>query len=378
MKHNQTYHLLITFFFYLSTTALLFFILQSSLFVYSSNNPPQKSALCLAAGRSGGHIIPARTIAAQYKKNNSAITTLFFSTDTPLDLQLLNNRPEVNQHVPCPLENIPRTNPVKMAYYGLRALVITGRIYVTLFKNQATITLTTGGYIALPVSIASWCAGIPVILYELNAIPGSAAQVTHVIAKQTKCPLSAAQEHFLFPSKTIAADYPIRFEKQDIIEKQTARKELGIPTNMKVITIVGGSQGSHFFNTHLPTSIAPLTKKQKLFIIQQTGPNDVESVKKQYETLEIPALIFSFRFDINTLYSAADLCITRAGAGSIFELLFFKKPTIIIPLETHITDHQLDNAYAFVQEHPELFQLLRQQDIEANPELITTLIEKKL
>lgn len=66
-------------------------------------------------------------------------------------------------------------------------------------------------------------------------------------------------------------------------------------------------------------------------------------------------------------YSAADIVIARAGAGTLFELSFFNKKTFLIPLEIKSTQHQLDNAQAMVNLKPKLFKLFRQKTVEADP-----------
>ena len=67
------------------------------------------------------------------------------------------------------------------------------------------------------------------------------------------------------------------------------------------------------------------------------------------QTTHIPAVVFDYRDAIAPCYVAADLIISRAGAGMLFEILFFEKPSIIIPLEAKTTSHQLDNAYAMTR-----------------------------
>ncbi len=373
---NKTIQHLLKFTFLLSVTAAGFFALQAFCFFAKSRQGTPATTCAFVAGRSGGHIIPARTIATEYKHKNPKTKTLFFSTSAPLDLKLLANRHEVDYHIAYPLDNIPRN--VGLVWYLLKMLMTAGHAYTQLVRAQARETITTGGYIALPVTSASWAAGIPVTLYELNATPGSAARLVHIIATTTKCPFASAQTRFIFPSKTVFAPYPIRFTSHDLHPKAAARAHLGIDDTKHVVAIIGGSQGSHFFNTHLPTAIEKLKKENDLFIIQQTGAADVDTVKLHYQKLNIPTLIFAFRPDIEYIYQAADICISRAGAGSIFELLFFKRPTIVIPLETAVNDHQLDNACALVAEHPNLFSLLRQSDIEKKPRQLTTIIARHL
>ena len=82
--------------------------------------------------------------------------------------------------------------------------------------------------------------------------------------------------------------------------------------------------------------------------------------------------------DLEYVYSAADLIICRAGAGTLFEIKHFNKPCIIVPLETNTTTHQVDNAQAMSSEYPELFYMLKQKDIEENGNVLIEIINKTL
>ena len=48
-------------------------------------------------------------------------------------------------------------------------------------------------------------------------------------------------------------------------------------------------------------------------------------------------------------YAAADLVISRAGAGTIAELCAVKKPAILVPSPNVAEDHQTKNAIALVE-----------------------------
>jgi UDP-N-acetylglucosamine:LPS N-acetylglucosamine transferase len=96
-------------------------------------------------------------------------------------------------------------------------------------------------------------------------------------------------------------------------------------------------------------------------IIHQTGSRDQTDWHALYKRNNIPAVVFDYRDAIAPCYVAADLIISRAGAGMLFEILFFEKPSIIIPLEATTTSHQIDNAYAMNTEHPTLFTVIQHQ-----------------
>ena len=111
-------------------------------------------------------------------------------------------------------------------------------------------------------------------------------------------------------------------------------------------------------------------------IIHQTGSIDNTDWKQLYASKNITAHVFSYHPDLALMYSAADLIICRAGAGTLFEIKFFGKPCIIIPLMTNTTTHQVDNACAMVEEYPEQFYMLAQSDVEKDPHMLYTHINQ--
>jgi UDP-N-acetylglucosamine:LPS N-acetylglucosamine transferase len=232
-------------------------------------------------------------------------------------------------------------------------------------------------------------------------------------------------------------EYPVRFNRLpgDI----DMRAENKINKAKKTIFIIGGSQGSRFLNqaviqalTNIPGAssdfaklgfalecfpprlrqgfagrarhsftrrlgLSPLTLTialpplvpsasrseriegaESLHIIHQTGAADVELVQQAYQELGIAAQVFSYSDQIEEYYKSADLVISRAGAGGLFETLFFKKPCIIIPLEMAHDSHQLANAREMVLTHPKFFVLLRQGDLTKDPELLAHTIQQML
>ena len=113
-------------------------------------------------------------------------------------------------------------------------------------------------------------------------------------------------------------------------------------------------------------------------IIHQTGSTDTTDWKNFYESAGVTAHIFSYYPHLALMYSAADLIICSAGAGTLFEIKFFNKQCIIIPLSTSTTDHQLYNARAMADEYPELFHTIGQQDVEKNPAILFATLKEFL
>ncbi|MDC4224892.1 MAG: glycosyltransferase [Candidatus Manganitrophus sp.] len=120
------------------------------------------------------------------------------------------------------------------------------------------------------------------------------------------------------------------------------------PTDTKTLLILGGSQGAQSINRAMVAALPHLAQeKGSLQIIHQTGKRDWEAVKEAYERSGLSARVEPFIHDMAAVYAAADLIVSRAGAGTLSELGAVGKPSILIPYPL-ATGHQEKNAAAFV------------------------------
>jgi UDP-N-acetylglucosamine--N-acetylmuramyl-(pentapeptide) pyrophosphoryl-undecaprenol N-acetylglucosamine transferase len=132
----------------------------------------------------------------------------------------------------------------------------------------------------------------------------------------------------------------------------------------KTIFILGGSQGSVLLNTCIKNFFEQnLPVLSLVQVIHQIGAQDQFDWVGFYKNMRVPAFVFSYNEDLAACYRATDVIVCRAGAGTLFEVLFFNKRALVVPLVAQTTSHQVDNAQALAQEHLELFTVVLQQDI---------------
>lgn len=327
------------------------------------------STLAFVAGRSGGHILPALALAQQHKSDHPHDTIIFFSTNTALDRQLLSTAPTVDHHIPFSLDNVPNKlwRYPRFMWQLIRSLCTSFRY---LYKYKPSRVISTGGYSALPVCFAAKLLRIPVTLYELNAVPGKAAKMLAPYAQEVLICFADAARYF--PSNTCKqVPYPLRFTTTDnSLTQDQALQQIGFDTAKKTLFILGGSQGSVFINDWVKGYIESNQADTSLLqVIHQTGAQDSTDWKSFYAQHNIPALIFAYHDKVQQFYAASDLIICRSGAGTLWEIAFFNKRAITIPLETATTDHQVDNARAIAAERPDLFTVITQKDIAHNRDL---------
>ena len=237
-----------------------------------------------------------------------------------------------------------------------------------LVKDRPQKVVSTGGYISIPVCMAAFILRIPIEIYELNATPGKATTLLSKIASKIHVCFTNTRNYFP-PKKCTLATYPIRFIKNQS-ETTTIRTKYNFCPTKKTVLVLGGSQGSLAINTLVKKWIKKNSHLHNKFqIIHQTGDRDTTDWEAFYKKNKLPAIHFDFKHDIKKYYQAADIVICRAGAGTLFENIFFNKKFITIPLETAATAHQLDNAQEIVKSHPHLATIIRQKEAEHNSTL---------
>lgn len=324
--------------------------------------------ICYVAGKSGGHIIPALTHAQNFIQEHPETKVLFFSTTSALDRSLLEKNSLISHYQPLALDNLPHKN--RHAWYifafprFIACFIRSCWQSLSLLRRYRPVKVVSmGGYISIPVCYMAWILGIPVEVYELNAVPGRAVKALLPVARCTHICFEETRRHL--PEKMVCqlSDYPLRFGDQHKLERSQAAALLGISADKKVLLVLGGSQGSRFINEMLHRVVAGLKNQEgweQLFVVHQTGAADLAWVREGYQKVGVEALVFAYRDDMHVCYSAADAVIARAGAGTLFELAFFQKKSFIIPLEIKTTDHQVDNAQAFAAKNGAV-KVVRQQ-----------------
>ena len=228
---------------------------------------------------------------------------------------------------------------------------------------QPDLVFSKGGYVALPVVFAAKKLGIPCLAHESDFSPGLANKLS---AKKCKAVLTAFPETAKRFKNGKYGGAPIR--RSILSAKASAsRKALGIPQTAKVLLVFGGGSGSKAVNEGIRAALNSLTKKY--FLLHVCGKGNVaESNFKNYRQYE-------FVTDMGTMYACADLVISRAGAGAVFELLALKKPSILIPLEGATRGDQWENAIYFQKKG--LCRILPQKDLERLEEEIDDALADK-
>ena len=339
-----------------------------------------KKYICVVAGKSGGHIIPAATLCQKFLKDNPDFNVLFFSTNSKLDSEIISKYNFVSNHIKLEINGLSK-NPIKLIKFNL--IISFFKSFKILKKLNPIKVISTGGIISIPVCLSAILLKIPVEIYELNVIPGKATKFLSKFNVKIFTVFSNTCNYFNIKTGKDSCkliNYPVRFVQENIIPKNLAIKKINqelkpdhnFDTSKKTIFIIGGSQGSVSINKIVKDFFESNNESKSLYqVIHQTGEAQVEELEKFYQEHKITSLVFSFKNNLEFYYCASDIIISRAGAGSIFEILFFtknleNKKAIIIPLENTADNHQVENAKAIAKDYPEIFVVKRQNDLKNN------------
>jgi UDP-N-acetylglucosamine--N-acetylmuramyl-(pentapeptide) pyrophosphoryl-undecaprenol N-acetylglucosamine transferase len=284
---------------------------------------------------------------------------------------------------------------VPAAGYKIAGLPVSGFDRSKLFKNIQVLTrllkslrlakkilrefkpdiaIGVGGYASGPVLRVAASMGIPTLIQEQNSYAG----VTNkLLAKKahTICVAYDGMEKFFPSDKIILTGNPVRKnllpdiagDASDRTEKRAeACRFFSLSPEKKTILVVGGSLGARTINRSVQNRLDEIVASG-VQLIWQTGRHYYSEARNglaEYE--DAPIRCFDFITRMDYAYAAADLVISRAGAGTISELCLLGKPAILVPSPNVAEDHQTKNAFALVRKEAAACVA----DIEAEQELI--------
>lgn len=348
----------------------------------------RKKIILLAGGGSGGHIFPLQAVAEKLlrsaKESGWPIEIHYLGVIDAFSINLLGVGVSMHSLVSSKIRR----------YFSILNLLDFPKFIFSIFQAlwklfwlMPDAIFSKGGPGALAVVLAGWFYRIPIIIHESDSVPGLTNAISSRFAKRIAASFPKGVSYF-DPSRAFVAGNPIREDLQgEIYPSEAAKEELGFDRNEPLLLILGGSQGSERINNFILGNLLKILEFAQ--ILHQTGPEQFlevknlsraammemtldDQVRRRY--LPVPFLTK----DLRAALIAADLVISRAGSGTIFELAAFGKPAILIPIPESAHNHQRLNAFEFantgggivIEEDNLLSGIFLKQfkDIIANPE----------
>lgn len=228
-----------------------------------------------------------------------------------------------------------------------------------LFDCKPDLVFSKGGFVALPVVLASKKLGIPCYAHESDLSIGLANKLS---AKYCVNVFTSFPETAKKLKNGVHSGAPIR-QSVFLGNREAMRKKYKIGEGKKVLLVFGGGSGSQAVNDAVRKNIKVLTEKYVIFHLCGRG-NLINSRITEYIQEE-------FNADMGGLYAMSDGILCRAGAGSVFETMQLQKPTLFVPLAKASRGDQLQNAEYFYQKG--LCHILPQDNLDKLPEAVDRL-----
>lgn len=209
-------------------------------------------------------------------------------------------------------------------------------------KLKPTVVFSKGGYVAFPVVFAAWCLGIPVVAHESDFSPGLANKMSFPFVKKVCVTFEKGKDFFKAQDKVLVTGTPLR---KALFQGDPKKAEALCDFQMHkpVLLLIGGSQGSRFLNDALRGALNDIVKEFNVIHLCGNGAIDESlgsvSGYKQFEYLHD---------ELADCLALADVVISRAGANTLYELLYLKKVSLLVPLSRKVSrGEQLENAKYF-------------------------------
>ena len=328
--------------------------------------------IIISGGGTGGHIFPALSIADAIRSKQPDAKILFVGADNRMEMQRV---PDAGYEIKgLPIAGFNRKNLFKNIKV-LWLIFKSQRMAKKIIKEFAPqVAVGVGGYASGPTLKMAASMNIPTLIQEQNSYAGVTNKILSKKAKMI-CVAYDNMERFFPHEKIKLTGNPVR---KSLIDMRSYRKEaikaMGLDEEKKCILIVGGSLGARSINEAIIANIETIRANSNIQFIWQTGKLYFEEMKQRAaEGKGKPdnLVITDFVSNMADALGAADLVVSRAGAGSISEFALLGKAVILVPSPNVSEDHQTKNAMALVEKGA----AIHIADAKAKEELVTKAVE---
>lgn len=296
----------------------------------------------ISGGGTGGHIFPALSIANALRRRMPDCEILYVGALGRMEMERV---PAAGYNiVGLPIAGFDRKRP-------WRNIAVVWKLFKSMRKARKIvkdfrpdIAIGVGGYASGPTLKAAQKLGVPTLIQEQNSYAGVTNKLLAEKANAICCAYEG-MERFFPADKILLTGNPVRADlAQCNLTAEEAKAQLGFDSSKPLILTVGGSLGARTINEAMVAALPAITAEGAQ-VMWQTGKLYVDEftpVADKYNGVKASAFIS----DMAVAYRAADIVVSRAGAGTISELQLLGKTTILVPSPNVAEDHQRKNAEA--------------------------------
>ncbi|MBI4889493.1 MAG: undecaprenyldiphospho-muramoylpentapeptide beta-N-acetylglucosaminyltransferase [Acidobacteria bacterium] len=291
----------------------------------------------MAGGGTGGHVIPSVAVAGELRQLGHDV--LFVGTRRGMEATIVPRAGYPMEWIEIGgLQRVSWKQTLKTSWQLPWSVLKSAWV---LKKHKTAAVFSMGGYVAAPVMMAASAMGIPMVAMEPNALPGL---VTRKMAGRVQRALVSFEEteKYFPPGRTVRTGLPVRGEFFAIQDK--------VPVRTLSILITGGSRGAKALNKAARESW-PFFRRSGLSVrmVLQCGADEYDSLAREFNETQLDGEVVAYLHDMPAAYAAADLVVSRSGAGAVSELAAAGKPSVLVPFPFAADDHQRHNAEAMAR-----------------------------
>lgn len=228
----------------------------------------------------------------------------------------------------------------------LRLLASLPQALAGLLRWRPDVIYTTGGYVAIPILVAAALLRIPSLLWEGNRVPGRSVRLSARLAGVRAVSYAGTRDRL--PAPTYVTGTPIR--ELAGLDRGEARRRLGLPPDLPVMLLFGGSQSVRRLDSAIAAAIGDLV--QRCAVVHLTGTSSFAQAQALRDSLPLGSQPryqphAFLHEEMAAALTAADLLVGRAGSSTLAEAAAAGLPMIVVPYP-HAAAHQRANAEEMV------------------------------
>lgn len=310
----------------------------------------------LSGGGTGGHIYPAIAIANELKKRHPNAEFLFVGAKDKMEMEKV---PQAGYKIEgLWISGLQRKLTLKNLMFPIKLISSLLRARNIVKRFRPDVAIGTGGFASGPLLRMAATSRVPCVLQEQNSYAGITNKLLAGKADAI-CVAYDNMEKFFPQEKIIKTGNPVRSDLVNLnVDRIEAIQFFGLDPNKKTVLVIGGSLGARRINQLIAKELGFFGQKG-IQLLWQCGKLYYDEYKK-FDSENIAVKAFLNKMDY--AYAAADIIISRAGAGSVSELCLVGKPVIFIPSPNVTEDHQTKNAKALVNKEAAL--LLKENELD--------------
>ncbi len=300
--------------------------------------------VAFAGGGTGGHIYPGIAVREQLAASGRLGRSLYLVSQRPIDAEILREQNLDAVATPAKSPSLrPRALLAFLSSWGKAVRASRAALRDLKADGCPVVMVSTGGFVSAPAVQAARVERVPVVMLNLDAVPGRANRWIAGRAARVLTSARVGNGWTRIPPIVRSAALPPG-------DAAACRRSLGLDPELPVLLITGASLGARSINRLMLELLARMPGAFAGWqVLHQTGDSDGDALTKAYASAGVPAIVRPFVTSMGVWWGAAEIALARCGAGLVAEAWASRTPAVFLPYPYHKDQHQRANAMPLVE-----------------------------